>query len=97
VSAEYRLSGLYLVDSICKTAQNKLGDKDFFTPQFAKRIEEILNDAFECPPKDRVSFHLSISFSHPLVFSLLFLSFSFSSVDCDIDFFIYLGLCETSN
>jgi len=53
VNAEYRLSGLYLVDSICKAAQNKLGDKDVFTPQFAKRIEETLNDAFECPPKDR--------------------------------------------
>ncbi len=52
VKPEYRLSCVYIIDSICRNARSKLGDKDNFTPRFSKNIAETMERAFMSPKSD---------------------------------------------
>lgn len=52
VRPEYRLSCIYIIDSICRNAKTKLGEKDNFTPRFGKNIVATLEKAFMSPKSD---------------------------------------------
>jgi hypothetical protein len=52
VKPEYRLSCIFIIDSICRNAKIKLGEKDNFTPRFAKNIVSTVEKAFMSPKAD---------------------------------------------
>jgi hypothetical protein len=52
VRPEYRLSCIYIIDSICRNARTKLGEKDNFTSRFSKNIVSTLEKAFMSPKAD---------------------------------------------
>lgn len=49
---EYRLSCIFIIDSICRNAKTKLGDKDKYTPRFATNIVSTVEKAFMSPKSD---------------------------------------------
>ena len=50
---DYKLSGLYVLDSICKTSKDKL-KTDLYTPRFAKNLPTLMDHFASCPQKDIV-------------------------------------------
>lgn len=52
VKPEYRLPCMFIIDSICRNAKIKLGEKDNFTPRFAKNIVSTVEKAFSSPKSD---------------------------------------------
>ncbi|KAH8020638.1 hypothetical protein HPB51_002587 [Rhipicephalus microplus] len=52
---EYKVPGLYVVDSIVRQSRHQFGqDKDVFAPRFTKNIHNTFQHLFKCPVEDRV-------------------------------------------
>lgn len=49
-SAKYRLSGLYIIDSVCRHSKSKFKAKDVYSPRFAKNLEKTVMLAWEHEP-----------------------------------------------
>lgn len=53
---EYKLPGLYVVDSIVRQSRHQFGtEKDVFGPRFSKNFEKTFRNLFLCSPGDQVS------------------------------------------
>ncbi|XP_077538582.1 insulator su(Hw) mRNA adaptor isoform X3 [Haemaphysalis longicornis] len=51
---EYKVPGLYVVDSIVRQSRHQFGqDKDVFAPRFTKNIQNTFQHLFKCPVEDR--------------------------------------------
>ncbi|XP_064627087.1 SR-related and CTD-associated factor 4-like isoform X2 [Lineus longissimus] len=51
---EYKVPGLYVVDSIVRQSRHQFGvDKDVFAPRFTKNICILFQNLFKCPTEDR--------------------------------------------
>ncbi|KAL3245082.1 hypothetical protein MRX96_018223 [Rhipicephalus microplus] len=51
---EYKVPGLYVVDSIVRQSRHQFGqDKDVFAPRFTKNIHNTFQHLFKCPVEDR--------------------------------------------
>lgn len=58
---EYKVPGLYVIDSIVRQSRHQFGsDKDVFAPRFAKNMQQTFVNLFKCPPEDKVSFKVLI-------------------------------------
>ena len=54
---EYKVAGLYVVDSIVRQSRHQFGaDKDVFGPRFTKNITETFEHLCLCPVEDRVGY-----------------------------------------
>lgn len=52
---EYKVAGLYVVDSIVRQSRHQFGaDKDVFGPRFTKNITGTFENLCHCPVEDRV-------------------------------------------
>ncbi len=55
-SPEYKLSGLYVVDSIVRQSRHQFGtEKDVYGPRFSKNLEKTFKNLFMCTQSDQVS------------------------------------------
>ncbi|XP_076307791.1 uncharacterized protein LOC143223567 isoform X2 [Tachypleus tridentatus] len=50
---EYKVPGLYVIDSIVRQSRHQFGDKDVFAPRFSKNITTTFQNLFKCPDEDR--------------------------------------------
>ncbi|KAM7295739.1 SR-related and CTD-associated factor 8-like [Ixodes scapularis] len=51
---EYKVPGLYVVDSIVRQSRHQFGqEKDVFAPRFTKNIHNTFQHLFKCPVEDR--------------------------------------------
>lgn len=57
--SEYKVPGLYVIDSIVRQSRHQFGDKDVFAPRFAKNMQQTFVNLFKCPAEDKVR-HLSL-------------------------------------
>ena len=56
---EYKVPGLYVVDSIVRQSRHQFGiDKDVFAPRFIKNITATFMNLLKCPPDERVGISL---------------------------------------
>lgn len=54
---EYKLPGLYVVDSIVRQSRHQFGtEKDAFGPRFSKNFLKTFRNLFLCTPGDQVQF-----------------------------------------
>lgn len=53
VAPEYRLSGLYLLDSIVKNATKRWGPENPYRLRFSQNITTTVDRCFDCVPKDK--------------------------------------------
>lgn len=54
---EYKLPGLYVVDSIVRQSRHQFGtEKDAFGPRFSKNFLKTFRNLFLCTPSDQVQF-----------------------------------------
>lgn len=65
---EYKVPGLYVVDSIVRQSRHQFGaDKDVFGPRFTKNITGTFENLCLCPTEDRVRMssdtHMFIQYS----------------------------------
>ncbi|XP_023243011.1 splicing factor, arginine/serine-rich 15-like isoform X2 [Centruroides sculpturatus] len=52
--AEYKVPGLYVIDSIVRQSRHQFGcEKDVFAPRFTKNITATFQNLFKCPFEDR--------------------------------------------
>ena len=52
---EYKVPGLYVIDSIVRQSRHQFGhDKDLYGPRFSKNFEKTFRNLFICPPNDQV-------------------------------------------
>ena len=52
---EFKVPGLYVVDSIVRQSRHQFGpEKDSFGPRFAKNFHKTFQGLFQCVPEDRV-------------------------------------------
>ena len=52
---EYKVPGLYVMDSIVRQSRHQFGsDKDVFAPRFTKNIVSTFQHLFKCPPEEKV-------------------------------------------
>lgn len=52
---EYKIPGLYVIDSIVRQSRHQFGpDKDFFAPRFSRNMQATFVYLFRCPPEDKV-------------------------------------------
>lgn len=55
-STEYKVPGLYVVDSIVRQSRHQFGvEKDVFGPRFAKNFPKTFHNIFKCAEEDKVS------------------------------------------
>ncbi|XP_076371665.1 uncharacterized protein LOC143257185 isoform X2 [Tachypleus tridentatus] len=50
---EYKIPGLYVIDSIVRQSKHQFSDKDVFAPRFSKNITTTFQNLFKCPDEDR--------------------------------------------
>ncbi|XP_037079200.1 SR-related and CTD-associated factor 8-like, partial [Pollicipes pollicipes] len=51
---EYKIPGLYVIDSIVRQSRHQFGvDRDVFAPRFAKNLSVTFYHIFKCPPEDK--------------------------------------------
>ena len=56
---EYKLPGLYVVDSIVRQSRHQFGtEKDVFGPRFSKNFEKTFRNLFLCTPSDQVRMYV---------------------------------------
>lgn len=74
---EYKVPGLYVIDSIVRQSRHQFGtEKDVFAPRFSKNIISTFQHLYRCPSDDKV---------RPFLIGFLFLSVaSHFSVSQDI-------------
>lgn len=61
---EYKVAGLYVVDSIVRQSRHQFGaDKDVFGPRFTKNIMGTFENLCLCPVEDRVRIFAQIRLS----------------------------------
>ena len=53
--SEYKVPGLYVIDSIVRQSKHQNAEKDVYGPRFSKNFEKTFLQLFQCPPDDRVS------------------------------------------
>ena len=65
---EYKLPGLYVVDSIVRQSRHQFGtEKDVFGPRFSKNFEKTFRNIFLCTPSDQVCiFTMCVAFNRKL-------------------------------
>lgn len=52
---EYKVPGLYVIDSIVRQSRHQFGtEKDVFAPRFSKNIIATFQHLYRCPPDDKV-------------------------------------------
>jgi len=52
--AEYKVPGLYVIDSIVRQSRQQYGpEKDVFAPRFARNIVDTFSNLFRCAPEDK--------------------------------------------
>lgn len=52
---EYKVPGLYVIDSIVRQSCHQFGrEKDVYGPRFSKNFEKTFRNLFVCPPDDQV-------------------------------------------
>ena len=57
---EYKIPGLYVIDSIVRQSRHQFGvDRDVFAPRFAKNLSTTFYHIFKCPAEDKVSWTFS--------------------------------------
>ena len=60
--AEYKIPGLYVIDSIVRQSRHQFGpDKDVFAPRFAKNIRLTFYHLYKCSEEEKVSRCLILS------------------------------------
>lgn len=65
---EYKVAGLYVVDSIVRQSRHQFGaDKDVFGPRFTKNIMGTFENLCLCPVEDRVRRFAQICFRESLL------------------------------
>ena len=53
--AEYKVPGLYVIDSIVRQSRHQFGpDKDVFAARFTKNIVTTFQNMLKCPPDEKV-------------------------------------------
>lgn len=52
---EYKIPGLYVIDSIVRQSRHQFGQKDVYAPRFARNMEETFAKLFRCSQEDKVS------------------------------------------
>ncbi|CAM9104661.1 unnamed protein product, partial [Ectocarpus sp. 6 AP-2014] len=50
---QHRIGGCFVIDSVCRQAQSKWGHKDVFTPRFAQRMSETVENLRNVPDGDK--------------------------------------------
>ncbi len=79
---EYKLPGLYVVDSIVRQSRHQFGtEKDVFGPRFSKNFDKTFRSLFLCTPSDQVG----------IVYTPKWHS---EQVDISVFIFCSLRLCE---
>lgn len=84
---EYKVPGLYVVDSIVRQSRHQFGaEKDVFGPRFTKNIAGTFENLCLCPTEDRVRIFLEPNvlffFLNSSLFSTLILMLKFK---CSLD------------
>lgn len=52
--AEYKVPGLYVIDSIVRQSRHQFGaEKDVFAPRFARNMQSTFVNLFRCAPEDK--------------------------------------------
>lgn len=52
--AEYKVPGLYVIDSIVRQSRHQFGaEKDVFAPRFARNMQATFVNLFRCAPEDK--------------------------------------------
>ncbi|XP_060525913.1 SR-related and CTD-associated factor 4 [Cylas formicarius] len=52
--AEYKVPGLYVIDSIVRQSRHQFGtEKDVFAPRFTKNLQQTFINLFKCPAEDK--------------------------------------------
>lgn len=52
--AEYKVPGLYVIDSIVRQSRHQFGvEKDVFAPRFARNMQSTFSNLFRCAPEDK--------------------------------------------
>ena len=52
---EYKVPGLYVIDSIVRQSRHQFGqEKDVYGPRFSKNFDKTFHNLFVCPPDDQV-------------------------------------------
>lgn len=52
--AEYKVPGLYVIDSIVRQSRHQFGaEKDVFAPRFARNMQNTFANLFRCAPEDK--------------------------------------------
>lgn len=52
---EYKVPGLYVVDSIVRQSRHQFGaEKDCYGPRFTKNFQKTFQNLFQCSPEDKV-------------------------------------------
>lgn len=57
---EYKVPGLYVIDSIVRQSRHQFGQQDLFAPRFAKNMQQTFANLFRCPPEDKVGYVKSV-------------------------------------
>ena len=52
--AEYKLSGIYVIDAIVRQSKHQNKDKDMYAPRFESNIHVTATFLFKCSNKDQV-------------------------------------------
>ena len=53
--AEYKIPGLYVIDSIVRQSRHQFGpEKDVFAPRFAKNIQLTFYHLYKCSEEEKV-------------------------------------------
>ena len=76
---EYKIPGLYVIDSIVRQSRHQFGpDKDVFAPRFAKNIQLTFYHLYKCSEEEKVYISL-VSF---LIFLVFQRSINFYFIPC---------------
>lgn len=68
---EYKVPGLYVIDSIVRQSRHQFGtEKDVFAPRFARNLQQTFIHLFSCPPEDKVSYVYVLTSKYPILYSI---------------------------
>lgn len=59
-ASEYKVPGLYVIDSIVRQSRHQNAEKDVYGPRFSKNFEKTFLSLFQCPPDDKVGLEMLI-------------------------------------
>lgn len=65
--AEYKIPGLYCIDSIIRQSRHQFKDRDVFGPRFAINMQGTLSNLLNCKADDKVFWIFNLLLTYNLV------------------------------